>query len=143
MPYATYKTNVNSSVTTLWDLLMDKIENPQRYVPGVVSVKILGKNDQEVLREIATDSLTVTEKITWNQETKEIIFTLVDHPLFRGRVINKIWVDEENNQSMELEFTLDWQPLNPDTVQKDLDMSSAIQKAVLHTKELAETLISM
>ncbi|HEY9702771.1 MAG TPA: AtaL-like protein [Allocoleopsis sp.] len=141
MPYATYKTNVNSSVKTLWELLMDKIENPQRYVPGVVSVKILGKNDLEVLREMKTDSLTVTEKITWNQETKEIIFTLVDHPLFRGQVINKIWVNEENNQPMELEFTLDWQPLNPDSVQKDLDMSSAIQQAVLHTKTLAETLI--
>ncbi len=92
MPYATYKTNVNSSVKTLWDLLMDKIENPQRYVPGVVSVKILSKNGKEVLREMASDSFTVTEKITWNEETKEIIFTLVDHPLFRGRVINKIWV---------------------------------------------------
>ncbi len=50
-------------------------------------------------------------------------------------------MDEENNQSMELEFILDWQPLNSESVQKDLDMSSVIQQAVLHTKTLAETLI--
>lgn len=138
MPYATFTTAVNAPINVLWQLLIDKIENPQKYVPGVSDVKILVKNNDYVLREMTIPTGIVKEKITHNEASKEVIFTLVDHPLFCGTVINKIHVLPANNDSISLEFTLDWQPLDPDKYQDKTDMSELIKEAVLHTKELAE-----
>lgn len=138
MPYATFKTEVDAPLNLLWELLIDKIENPQRYVAGVKTVNILEKNDQYVLRQMTTDKFTVKEKITWNNDTKEILFTLIDDPYFTGQVLNKIITSSDNNQPHQLEFTLDWKPLNPENEYSNLELSSAVEKAVLHTKMLAE-----
>ncbi len=43
---------VSAPLEVLWKLLVDKIEHPQVYVPGVSEVKILEKDAQSTLREM-------------------------------------------------------------------------------------------
>lgn len=139
MVYASFSTPVNATVEVLWDLLIDKIEHPQKYVPGVSDVKILTKNTEFVLREMTIPTGVLREKITSNLTTREVVFTLVDHSKFSGSVINKIHISDHENEAITLEFTLNWQPINSDISTAEIDMSDTIKQAVLHTKELAES----
>ncbi len=78
------------------------------------------------------------EKITYNVNTKEVVFTLVDNPIFSGTVINKIHISEVENESITLEFALNWQLIISDSLTPEGDISETIKQAVLHTKQLAE-----
>lgn len=140
MAKASFSSPVNAPIEVLWDLLVDKIENPQRYVPGVSDVKILEKDGKSVLRQMTTPEITVKERITYDEDSREVVFTLVEHPQFSGEVLNKIIVPPDNKPSdpVILEFILDWQPLNPQAPRDEPDMSETIREAVLHTKQLAE-----
>jgi ribosome-associated toxin RatA of RatAB toxin-antitoxin module len=138
MVYATFSAPVNAPLEVLWNLLIDKIENPQKYVPGISQVNILAKDNDHVLREMTIPTGIIKEKITYNVNTKEVVFTLVDNPNFSGTVINKIHISQVKNEPITLEFTLNWQLINFDSLSSESDMSETIKQAVLHTKQLAE-----
>jgi len=141
MIQASFSSPVNASLQTLWNLLLDKIENPGRYIAGVEESKILSRDENGVLREMRTCERIIKEKITVDEQAREVRFTLVDHPLFSGQVINKI-IPPLNNHSTNpptLNFTLNWEPANEE-VQKNSqeELTQMIHDAVLHTKSIAE-----
>ncbi|MGB3206321.1 MAG: AtaL-like protein [Crinalium sp.] len=133
-----FSTPVNASIDQVWTLLVDKIENPQRYVKSVEKSQVLEKYQDGVLREMEVGGMKLKERITVDEANREIKFTLVDNALFSGEIINKIDVFEPEN-TLTLTFTQNWQPLNAEA-QKiyDKEMTQAIKNAVLHTKDLAQ-----
>ncbi len=138
MSQASYSSPVNSSVTILWNLLLDKIENPQKYISDVKESKIIEKTPNFVIREMQTSKLQLLEKITVNETTREVCFTLIDHPVFTGSVINKIDIPAKDGEALLLTFSLNWQPKNPELVENNTEVAEMIKQAVLHTKALAE-----
>jgi hypothetical protein len=76
----------------------------------------------------------VTERITVDEPGRRVVFTLVDHPVFDGAVVNEVTAD--NGGLLSLTFTLDWRVKREEDA--DTDMMPMVQGAVLHTKELAE-----
>lgn len=139
MPQASFAAPVNAPIAELWALLLDKIEHPDKYVPGVSQVKILEKTETAVLREMTAGDLTLKEWITWDEKNLEVCFTLVEHPRFSGDVINKIIVSDRAAEPISLEFRLHWQPKQSQPDPPEPNMSQAIEQAVLHTKALAES----
>ncbi len=57
--YATFSIPANASLETVWNVLLDKIENPERYNPEAGDCKILERHDNEVLREMKALNMTV------------------------------------------------------------------------------------
>lgn len=141
MPYTTFSSPVNASFKTLWGMLLDKIENPQRYISEVEEIKVLEQDDKGILREMKLPGMQLKERITVDEQRQEIKFTLVEHSLFSGEIINHVEcpVNKTSGDPIILTFTQDWQPLNEDAQKMDVsEMAQTIKKAVLHLKDLAE-----
>ena len=135
MPHATFSSKVIAPEKKVWWLLLDKVENPGKYLPGVIRSQILERSKEGVLRKTKTSAFEVKERITIDEHKKEVVFILVDHPRYAGRVINQI-TPSENKGEVTLTFTLDWKPKGGKEDTEDL--LPAVRKAVLQTKELAE-----
>lgn len=152
MPYATYSTPVNASMETIWNLLLDKAQNPERYIPYKVDfLKIHEKFDNGLLREIKTPEMHMTERVTWNKDTGEVIFSVENHPIYKGVILNTVKPPAENHFTNEggnlpmLTFTMDLKPVGENAEEspdanwfKHAAQPEMIRAAVLHVKELME-----
>ncbi len=142
--YATFSSPINASWSTVWNVLLDKIENPGRYNPEAQDYKILERHGNGLLREMKVLNITVEEKITWNEKTGEIKHTLVNNPLFIGQAVNAVVRPASNNphEAVVVSYTLDWEPYNQEgrkVAQKIQEsITQAVKQAVLNTKTVAE-----
>ncbi|MDF5719651.1 MAG: DUF1857 family protein [Rhizonema sp. PD37] len=80
---------MNASVTTFWKILLEKLDNPRSYIADVEEVDFLEKHENGMLREIKVRGLLMKERITINEQVREIKSTLVDHPLFQDILLTK------------------------------------------------------
>ena len=137
------KVIVNTDLETLWDILVDKIRSPQKYVPGVKDVQIKEEySELSVLREmtvsIGENDKRVREFIFADKKTRTVIFKLDNDPNFCGYVINTIY---QSDDCLELEYLLQWTP-KPGIDIPVPDLGEVILNAVVHTKEIAESNLS-
>jgi hypothetical protein len=137
MPKASHSVQVKAPVEVVWRLLVDKIEHPGTYVPGVTAVKILDRQPGFVIRKMTAGGVEVTERITAFEKMHEVDFVLLEHPVYAGQVINRIEPPLRPGLSCTLIFALDWRRRDgqPDT----LDLQPDIVQAVEKTKALAES----
>ncbi|MHC5674447.1 AtaL-like protein [Nostoc sp.] len=140
MPYSTFSTPVNASLTTLWKILLEKLEDPRSYIADVEEVNFFEKNENGMLREIKVRGTLVKERITINEQVREIKSTLVDHPLFSGYLLNKIDIPTENSSDpLILTFSRNWHPLNEEAEKvNEAELAAHMQQVLLQTKKLAE-----
>src|SRR3954447_11182307 len=85
-----FSTPIHACLDTVWNILLDKIEHPEKYIPGVSGTKILERYTDGFLREIDANGLVLRERVTIDREAGEITFDVVEHPLFSGRMINRV-----------------------------------------------------
>jgi hypothetical protein len=135
MPYATHSETVVASVQTIWKLLLDTIESPADYLPEVEHSEILVRGEGFVIRRKTVAGLVLTERITADQDSRKVVFALVDHPSYRGTLENLVTTKLEGGYPT-LTFTLDWQPR--EGARDDADLQAEIVRAVKHAKKLAE-----
>jgi hypothetical protein len=140
MPYATFSTPVNAPLATVWALLLDKIEDPQRYISAVQHSAIRERFSDGVLREMQTAQMQLTERITIDESSHTISFTLVDHPQFSGAIRNTVAIDPQAPETATvLTFTLDWSDRQPgSTGESETALAATLKQALLDTKALAE-----
>jgi len=130
-----YVTTVNASLELTWENLLDKIENPQNFVPGVSDVVISEKNTDFVLRQMTVTndkgSTILKEKITF--EPYKVRFLLLDHAKLEGYVDNDI--KAISDKETEMTFTIHW----IDKVTKlEINDFELVKNAVLKTKNYIE-----
>ena len=130
-----YSTTVNASLELTWKNLLDKIDNPQNFVPGVSNVIISEKNTDFVLRQMTVTndmgSTILKEKITF--EPYKVRFLLLDHPKLEGYVDNDIKAISDNET--EMTFTIHW----IDKITKiEINDFELVKNAVLKTKNYIE-----
>jgi len=130
-----YATTVNASLELTWENLLDKIENPQNFVPGVSDVIISEKNTDFVLRQMTVTndkgSTILKEKITF--EPYKVRFLLLDHPKLEGYVDNDL--KAISDKETEMTFTIHW----IDKVTKlEINDFELVKNAVLKTKNYIE-----
>ena len=130
-----YATTVNASLELTWENLLDKIENPQNFVPGVSDVIISEKNTDFVLRQMTVTndkgSTILKEKITF--EPYKVRFLLLDHAKLEGYVDNDI--KAISDKETEMTFTIHW----IDKVTKlEINDFELVKNAVLKTKNYIE-----
>jgi len=130
-----YTTTVNASLQSVWQHLINKIDHPENFVPGISDVIIIERNEEFVIRkmtvalgEIAT---TLTEKITF--KPYKIRFLLTEHPKFEGYVDNDIKPISENET--EMTFTINW----VDKITNEhFDKVEMVKDSVLKSKDFIE-----
>lgn len=130
-----FTTTVNASIEKVWTHLINKIEHPENFVPGVSNVIISEKNEKFVIRQMTVttpESTTILkEKITF--VPYKVRFLLLEHPNMEGFVDNEVRKISENES--ELTFTIDW----IDKIsKKEINNQELLKNAVLKTKTFIE-----
>ncbi len=110
MALVQHMVTVDAPASLVWALLKEKIERPERFVPGARDVEIVRRIDdravERVMRIGPPDApRTVREVISYDDATMTVIFKLVDDPVNVGFVTNTIF---EDAGLVKLDFTMRW-----------------------------------
>lgn len=81
---------VHAEHETLWNLLMDRLENPAKYIPGVTEARIVETEGDTSIREMKLHGDAVKERIEVRPYDSEIRHELIEHPQFSGKIITRI-----------------------------------------------------
>ena len=138
-----YSCEVHAPLDTVWKLLVDKVENPQTYLPGVVHARIVQHYGNGVLREINGEGLQIKEKVVIDRAHGEIHYFLLEHPLFAGRVINRVVPCSVQSPVAPqlLTIEVEWAPKNEQAERLiQSGIAEQIQSELLALKQLAEAM---
>ena len=134
---------VHAALDTVWKLLIEKVEQPQSYMPGVVQSRILQHYGNGVLREIKGDGMLIKEKVVIVKVHGEIHYFLLEHPLFSGKVVNRVVPSSVQSPVAPQILTIDVEWLPKDEQAEQLIKSvipGQIQSEVLILKQRAEAM---
>lgn len=127
-------------MATVWAVLLDKMEHPQRYIEDALGVEIIDRSQDSVVRELALPGgVSFRERISADPAARTVTFTLLDHPVYEGTVVNRLLEGPEGG--VELVFELDWRPRAGAVDDLDPEEPLAlIRSSVMHTQRIAEAL---
>ena len=138
-----YSSEVHAALDTVWKLLIEKVEQPQSYMPGVVQSRILQHYGNGVLREIRGDGMLIKEKVVIDKAHGEVHYFLLEHPLFTGRVVNRVVPSSVQSPVAPqlLTIEVDWAPKDEKAEQLIQSViPDQIQAEVLTLKQRAEAM---
>lgn len=138
-----YSCEVHAALDTVWKLLIEKVEQPQSYMPGVVQSRILQHYGNGVLREIKGDGMLIKEKVVIDKSHGEVHYFLLEHPLFTGRVVNRVVPSSVQSPvaPQVLTIEVDWIPKDEQAEQLIQNViPDQIQSEVLTLKQRAEAM---
>jgi uncharacterized protein (DUF302 family) len=138
-----YSCEVHAALDTVWKLLVEKVEQPQSYLPGVVQSRILQHYGNGVLREIKSEGMLIKEKVVIDKTHGEIHYFLLEHPLFTGRVVNRVVPSSVQSPVAPqlLTIEVDWVPKDEEAERMiQTVIPEQIQSEVLTLKQRAEAL---
>jgi hypothetical protein len=81
---------VHAEHETLWNLLLDRLQHPERYTPGITETQILLQTEHETIRQMKLHGEIVKERITVSPYDGEMRHELLEHPQFTGVIVTKI-----------------------------------------------------
>lgn len=140
MPVFQIRSRVDASPNAVWAVLLDKMVHPQRYIEDALDASILDRSGEGVVRRLVLPGeVAFRERISADPRERTITFTLLDHPLYEGTVLNRLLVAPDGG--VELAFELDWR-LRPGCVddRDPEELFALIRSSVMHTKRIAEAL---
>lgn len=138
MFYFSATITVNAPSEIVWELLVDKSEHPDRYVAGVEGLEILERYPDGFLRTF-TKPMHIKEKISINEQKREVIFTLVDPQVFSGYFFNRIHTPEDTSTShINLEYGFAVEPVDPNVPLDEFKLPAMFFDTLMHTKQMAE-----
>ena len=139
----TYSCEVHAALDTVWKLLIEKVEQPQSYIPGVVQSRILQHYGNGVLREIKCNGMLIKEKVVIDKVHGEIHYFLLEHPLFTGKVVNRVVPSAVQSPVAPqlLTIEVDWVPKDEEAERLiQSGIPEQIQNEVLSLKQKAEAM---
>ncbi|MEB3310934.1 MAG: AtaL-like protein [Snowella sp.] len=145
---ASHTVPVNATEEVIWQVLLDKMENPGKYMPyPVESQVVLERYVNGMLRQIKTPEMLVTERVTVDEPNHRIIYDIVNYPMFRPTFINQVSTPPSNGTSSLPLLTnsyhlqpLTYQALEQPEAQHFIQAAQPdlIEKATLHLKHQIE-----
>lgn len=138
----TYSSEVHAALDTVWNLLIEKVEQPQNYMPGVTHSRILQHYGNGVLREIKGEGMLIKEKVVIDKAHGEIHYFLLEHPHFTGRVVNRVVASSVQSPvaPQVLTVEVDWTPKDEEGERMVQAIPEQIQSEVLALKQRAEAM---
>ena len=116
MSNTTLRTIVHAQWETVWDLLRDRIENPQRYQPLVLESKVIERSADWLIREMKLQDTIIRERISLDDKEKTIHSELLEHPLYSGTFVTRIVPTSTQNPMAPVYLEIDLGRLEQKTV---------------------------
>jgi acetylaranotin biosynthesis cluster protein L len=147
MPYGSYSTPVSAPRDVIWEHFLEKARRPHKYIPyEVLDFKIHEEFPNGMLREIRTAEMHMIERVVFDKEAGTATFTLVDHPLYEGALINRVSPPTPESDSQPVvTYTMDLKPRTPESEKRseaewfiNAAKPEMVAKAVLKMKALLE-----
>ena len=143
----TYHVLVHAQPTTVWDVLLDEVENPQNYLHGVESVRITERSPEGVVREMQWDGRAVKERIVAEGTEQRIVHELLDHPLYAGRILTRLAPTSVQNPMAPVDLQvlteLERKSFHAEgVISTEAEMAADIERELRSVKEVAEELES-
>jgi len=136
MPFAHLSETIDAPIEVVWNFLLEKVEAPEKYVPGVQASEIIQRLPNAVLRKLRTDAFEIVESIVFDEAERVIQFNLEQHPLFTGSVVNKL---EERDGKTLFSFTRKWQSDEVRVEQKSQEkIDDTVKQALTQAKDISE-----
>ena len=130
--YYLIKGQLNVKPENLWTVLLDKVTNPQKYVPSASNVSFDKVDDHFTLRTMNRGSTVVKEFITIDQYKKETIFELRNHVNYEGTFTPCVEnINSIGTSSCYLVYELNWK-LKPGREQ-DTEIFNWLSQAFTNT----------
>ena len=126
---------INSTIETLWALLLDKVQYPDRTIKEITHVEILEKYDDGILRQMQALGMIIKERITIDVQNKIIRFDLIENSMFTGYFLNKV---EGYDGKLTLIYEQNWVPITPQARELETKLPQILINGVQEMKELAE-----
>lgn len=148
MPKLEYFVPVDAELQTIWSVLLDRIENPARYMGGIDSCRFVESEADYAVREIIIQGEPLQERITIDERMGEVRYQLVNHPLFAGDVYNALIPPASDDPKAKpvVQFRMDWRPLTPEAQAIESEsvepLTESIHQAVHYVRDLAEHIAS-
>ena len=141
-----HRVDVNAPPLVVYEHLLSKIREPQRFVPGVTDVQILQEfGPHAVERKMRLPNGKVAhEVIGADPTTMTVVFRLCPGGPFSGFVSNTVLPPPTgDDKSCLLDFTMNWHAVDGSMSEEEAHnyqdaMASAIVAAVVQTKAVAE-----
>jgi len=141
----TNRTMVHAQLETIWELLLDRIENPQRYQPFVLTSRVIERTAALVIRELNVSNMTIRERISLDDNEKSIHSEFLEHPQYEGTIVTRLVPTSTQNPMapvyLETDFKLEHKavPMGR-AVTTDKEMTTALNDEMELIKEKAEEL---
>jgi hypothetical protein len=126
---------INSTFETLWTLLLDKAQHPDRTIKEVTCVDVLEKYDNGILRQMQALGMTIKERITVDEQNKIVRFDLIENSMFTGYFLNKV---DGYDGKLTLIYEQNWIPITPQARELETTLPQILVNGVQEMKELAE-----
>ena len=81
---------VHAEHDTLWNLLLDRLQSPERFIPGVTEARVIEKDGNVSVREMKLHGDLVRERVTVYPHDSQIRHELLEHPQFTGFILTKV-----------------------------------------------------
>ena len=126
---------INSTFETLWTLLLDKVQHPDRTIKEVTHAEVLETYDDGILRQMKALGMIIKERITIDEQNKIIRFELIQNSMFTGYFLNKV---KEYDGKLTLIYEQNWIPITPKAKELETRLAQILINGVQEMKELAE-----
>ncbi len=126
---------INSTFETLWTLLLDRVQHPDRTIKEVTHVEVLEKYDNGILRQMQALGMTIKERITIDEQNKIVRYDMIENSMFTGYFLNKV---EGNDGKLILIYEQNWIPITPQARELETKLPQMLINGVQKMKELAE-----
>ncbi|MFW7379061.1 MAG: SRPBCC family protein [Oligoflexus sp.] len=112
MSQAQFTCQIHAPFERIWRTLMDEIEHPESYNPGILGVQILERFHDGVLRSVSVPDADVREKVVYDYDKRKIQSSLVGHPSLVGILTKEIKEDETNPGCFQIESNFEWESVD-------------------------------
>lgn len=113
MAQASYQCTIQSPYETLWQALMDEVDNPHHYSDTIQKVEITERFHNGVLRVLSVPDADVRERVIYDYSKGTVVSNLVGHPSLVGTITIKV-VDAtpESKPPLTLECQVEWESID-------------------------------
>ena len=126
---------INSTFETLWTLLLDKVQHPDRTIKEVTHAEVLKTYDDGILRQMKALGMIIKERITIDEQNKIVRYDMIENSMFTGYFLNKV---EGNDGKLILIYEQNWIPITPQARELETKLPQMLINGVQKMKELAE-----
>ena len=126
---------VNSTFETLWILLLDKVQHPDRTIKEVTHAEVLETYDDGILRQMKALGMIIKERITIDEQNKIVRFELIQNSMFTGYFLNRV---EGHDGKLTLIYEQNWIPITPQAKELETKLAQILINGVQEMKKLAE-----